>query len=163
MKNFIFAICGLLLASCAVNDNSQKNVAIIEKYVQAVENQNYEDMAAMLAEDYLGLGPSYRDSIKKPAALENWKNNVENLYESIKYNRSRNIAVTVPDGENKGEWVSNWAELEIKYKDGRGPITILANTIYQIENGKIKKSMTFYNEADALRQLGYVFINPENL
>ena len=31
------------------------------------------------------------------------------------------------------------------------------------KNGKIIKSLTFYNEADALEQLGYVFINPEDL
>ena len=53
--------------------------------------------------------------------------------------------------------------IKITYKDDRGAVTIWANTIYQIENEKIVKSFTFYNEADALRQLGYVFINPNDL
>lgn len=159
MKYLILAVFGTFLFGCTTNDNSAKNVALINKYVQSVEAEDSETMESLLAENYLGLGPSFGDSIRKPAALENWKDNVANLYESIKYNKSRNIAVTVPDGENKGEWVSNWAELNIKYKDGRGEVTIWANTIYQIENDKIIKSMTFYNEADALRQLGYVFVN----
>ena len=163
MKNFILAVFGLLLFGCAGNDNSQKNVALVEKYIQSVETEDYETMKSLLDENYIGLGPSYGDSIRKPAALENWKNNIENLYGIIKYNRSRNIAVTVPDGENKGEWVSNWAELNIKYQGDKGEVTIWANTVYQIENGKIIKSLTFYNEADALRQLGYVFINPNDL
>ena len=32
-----------------------------------------------------------------------------------------------------------------------------------IENGKIVKSFTFYNEADALEQLGYVFLDLDDL
>jgi hypothetical protein len=39
----------------------------------------------------------------------------------------------------------------------------MANTIYQIKDNKIVKSYTFYNEADVLEQLGYVFINPNDL
>ena len=68
--------------------------------------------------------------------------------------------MTIPEGDNKGEWVANWAELHIVYKNDRGAITIWANTNYLIEDGKIAKSITFYNEADALRQLGYKIIPP---
>ena len=165
MKNFLFAIIGIFIFGCMSNapDHSAENIALVEKYVHAVESRNHDIMESLLADDYLGLGPSYRDSTGKADAIANWKHNIENLYESIKYNRSRYAAVNIPDGENKGEWVSNWAELEIKYKDGRGPITIWANTAYEIKNGKIVKSYTFYNEADALRQLGYVFIHSDDL
>lgn len=166
MKNFILAVLGIFFLGCVGNtppDNSAKNLALVERYVKAVESKNYEVMDSMLAENYLGLGPSHGDSTNRTAALENWKHNIETLYENIKYNKSRNVAVTIADGENKGEWVSNWAELDILYKGDKGEVTIWANTIYQIENGKIVKSFTFYNEADALRQLGYVFINPKNL
>jgi len=49
------------------------------------------------------------------------------------------------------------------YKENNKEISILSNSVYLIKNGKILKSLTFYNEADALEQLGYVFINPEDL
>ncbi len=120
-------------------------------------------MESLLAENYEGFGPSVNDNIDKKGAIKNWKENVENLYESIHYSKSRVIAVNVPDGENKGEWVSNWAELKIVYKKDKKEVTIWANTVYQVENNKIIKSYTFYNEADVLEQLGYVFINPNNL
>jgi len=102
---------------------------------------------------------SVGDSVSKKDALENWKYNMTNFYESIKYTRYHNIAVTVKEGEEAepGEWVSNWAYCTIKYKDGRGPVYIWVNAVYKIENGKIVKSITFYNEADVLRQLGYHF------
>lgn len=160
MKNIFYAalIFGLFW-SCAPNDPSKENIALIENYIKAVENLDYDAMDNLLADSYLGIGPSRNDSIRKDQAISNWKTNVENLYEKISYTKSKNIAVKTPEGE----WVSTWADLTIVYKDDQKEISILANTIYQIENGKIIKSLTFYNEADALEQLGYVFINPEDL
>jgi ketosteroid isomerase-like protein len=156
-------IVPLFLACSPDGNHAEKNLQLIESYVQAVENMDFEAMENYLADDYTGFGPSFGDSVSRDQAIANWQDNVENLYESIKYNRSRNIAVTIDSGPNQGEWVSNWAELDIVYKDGKGEVTILVNTIYLIEEGKIAKSLTFYNEADALRQLGYVVIHPNDL
>ncbi len=154
----------LFLSRCTgSNDHTTKNVELINGYVKAVETLDYKAMETYLDDNYIGIGPSFGDSIRKSQAIENWKNNVENLYQTIKYNKSRNIGVTIAIGDNQGDWVSNWAELEITYKNNKGTVTIMANTIYQINNGKIVKSYTFYNEADALRQLGYVFLNPNDL
>ena len=153
-----------VIISCnSGSNNSEKNIALIEKYVRSVEDLDYLTMESLLDDNYFGYGPSYGDSIGKTQAVDYWKANVENLYESIKYNKSRNAAVTVTTGDNQGDWVSNWGELHIVYKNGKGEVNIWANTIYQIENEKIVKSYTFYNEADALSQLGYVFINPNDL
>ncbi|MDW7690696.1 nuclear transport factor 2 family protein [Flammeovirgaceae bacterium SG7u.111] len=152
----------VIFSSCEQKapDNSKENVALVESFVGAVEAMDHNAMESFLAENYVGLGPSYGDSTNKAQAVENWKYNSDNLYEKIQYNKSRSIAVVVPDGDNKGEWVSNWAELQITYKNRGGKVTILANSVYQVEDGKIVKSFTFYNEADALRQLGYSFVAP---
>jgi hypothetical protein len=153
----LFIVC-TLNASCSTKDAKlEQNTALIEKYVQAVENLEFETMNDLLDESYIGIGPSYGDSIYKEDVVKNWKFNVENIYKSIDYTKSRNIAVLVPDGENKGEWVSNWAELKIVYKNNQ-QATIWANTIYQVKNNKIVKSISFYNEADVLNQLGYTFV-----
>lgn len=158
-KLFLMIALGVLITSCATNDPSKENVALIQTYIKAVENLDYDAMDNILDDTYVGVGPSRGDSVSKTQAIANWKNNVENLYETISYSKSKNIAMKTPEGE----WVSNWADLTIVYKKDKKTFSILANTIYQIENGKIIKSITFYNEADALQQLGYVFINPEDL
>jgi hypothetical protein len=165
MRKILFPfLLTLLFAGCSVVDaGNSKNIALVEKYIRAVEQMDYEGMAALLSDDYIGYGPSYGDSIDKEQALEHWKYNIENLYDSIRYNRSRNVAVTIPDGVNRGEWVSNWGEVHIVYKHGRGAVTLWANSTYLIRDGQIVKSYTFYNEADALRQLGYLFCRPEDL
>ena len=165
MKKLLYLtlLLPLLMGCSSIGDNSELNLALIEKYIAGVENMEYDIMESILADDYQGLGPSIGDSIGKAQAIENWKLNVETLYEKIEYQRSRNMAVTVTSGDNQGEWVSNWAELYIEYNNDIGAVTIWANTIYKIENKQIVKSYTFYNEADALRQLGYVFSNPNDL
>lgn len=166
MKNqipLLILLSATIWGCTSVNEHSAENLDIVENYIHAVEELDHDAMDSLLDENYLGLGPSYGDSIGKSQAIENWKSNVENLYEKIDYTRSRNAAITIVSGENQGDWIANWAELNITYKDDRGTVVIWANSIYQIENKKIVKSYTFYNEADALEQLGYVFINPNDL
>ncbi|MCF8367020.1 MAG: ester cyclase [Bacteroidales bacterium] len=163
MKNLIFLavlIIGLVGCTTTNEKKNTENIDLVKSYVQAVENLDFESMSNFLDDNYLGMGPSYGDSIGKSDAVENWKWSVVNLYEKIKYDRSRFAAVTIPEGDNKGDWVANWAELTIDYKNG-GSVTILANSNYLVENGKIMRSITFYNEADVLRQLGYEMVLQE--
>ncbi|MEE4256325.1 MAG: hypothetical protein V2I47_04745 [Bacteroidales bacterium] len=164
MKKIIYLLIAIpLMISCSKGvKNAENNISVVESYIEAVENLDYETMETLLDESYQGLGPSFGDSISKDQALESWKYNVEHLYENIKYSRLQVAPVHIEQGYNRGEWVSSWAELQIKYKDGN-MVTIWANAAYKVENGKIVKTFTFYNEADALRQLGYVFINPNDL
>ena len=160
MKQFILLlVAGGTLFSCtsSIDNKGKENLAIAKRYLEAVETKNVVTMDSLLADNYMGYGPSVDDSTNKAEALANWKDNADNLYESIKYTRYQNIAVTVGEGEQAeaGDWVSNWAYLTIKYKDGRGPVNLWVNATYKIEDGKIVLSRTFYNEADVMRQLGY--------
>jgi len=165
MKKIIFSLLLLtiMIACSSTNKKTASNKLLIEKYVQAVENKDTATMDSLMDANYWGFGPSVGDSVNKTDAIGNWKNNIENLYENIKYSKSKNISVNVPEGINKGDWVSTWAELKITYKKDKKEVVVWANTIYQIENNKIIKSFTFYNEADVLEQLGFVFINPNDL
>ena len=162
MKQLILitAIC-LCLGSCNSSDDkkAEENLAIAKKYMEAVESNNAALMDSLLADNYMGYGPSVDDSINKADAIASWKYNAENLYGSYKYTRSESLAVTIKeDKTGAGEWVSNWALLTIKYKDGRGPVNVWVNVAYKIENGKIARSRSFYNEADVMRQLGYKMV-----
>jgi hypothetical protein len=159
MKQYILllAACASLFSCTSSNDKKKSdNIAVTKRYMQAVETNNVAAMDSLLADNYMGYGPSVGDSVNKADALANWKYNAQNLYESVKYSRYQNIAVTTTEEDEAlpGDWVSNWANVTIKYKDGRGPVNIMVNAVYKIENGKIVRSLTFYNEADAMRQLG---------
>ena len=153
---FIFLVlAGASNRSCSSGHTTEENIVLIDRYVTAVENKDVELMASLLHDDYKGYGPSVTDSTDKAQALESWKYLAEEYYEQIKYDALQNIAVTIDDGPQKGDWVSNWALLSLRFKDGRGPVKLYVNVVYRIENGQIIHSRTFYNEADVLRQLGY--------
>ncbi|MCU0369092.1 MAG: ester cyclase [Cyclobacteriaceae bacterium] len=165
MKKYIIlmALVAGLFAACTPNNSKKQaeNVDVVKSYVTAVENLDFESMDKLLDDKYMGLGPSYGDTIYKDQAIENWKYYVENLYEKIEYTRKQFAPVTIAEGDAKGEWVANWSEMHIVFKDGAGEVTLWANTNYMIENGKIVRSLTLYNEADALRQLGYQMVSVE--
>lgn len=165
MKKYIIlaALVAGLFAACTPNNSKKQaeNVDVVKNYVTAVENLDFESMDKFLDDKYMGLGPSYGDTIYKDQAIENWKYYVENLYEKIEYTRKQFAPVTISEGDAKGEWVANWSEMHIVFKDGAGEVTLWANTNYMIENGKIVRSLTLYNEADALRQLGYQMVFAE--
>ena len=164
MKKLLILLLLPWILGCDSEDLEEtQNIDTVKKYIKAVEEMDYETMASLLDERYQGLGPSINDSINKPKALENWKNSASELYEKIVYEKSRFIATKIEEGDNQGNWVANWAVVAIDYKNGSGSARLLANTVYQIDNGKIVKSYTFYNEADVLEQLGYVFIHPDDL
>lgn len=160
-KYIILAALVVGLFACTPNHSKMQaeNVQLVKNYVTAVENKDFEAMNNYLADNYMGLGPSYGDTIYKAQAVENWKSNVENLYEKIQYTRLQFAPVTITEGDAKGEWVANWSEMKIVFKDGLGEVTLWSNTNYQLDNGKIVRSLTLYNEADALRQLGYTMVS----
>lgn len=160
-KLALLAGLGLILFSCAPKtENNEAHLAVVQNYVKAVESLDYNAMSEYLDDNYLGMGPSFGDSINKTQAVESWKNNAENLYKKIEHTKSRFAFVNIPDGNAQGDWIASWSELKITYKNEQ-TIMIWANSNYLVNNGKIVRSLTFYNEADALRQLGYEFYIPE--
>ena len=166
MKQLIvLSIISISLFACTSSaDKKEKaNLAIAREYMKAVETMNVATMDSLLADNYIGYGPSVGDSINKIDAILNFKNNAENLYESFEYTRHKELAVTGSAGEAVGDWVLNWAYLTIKFKNENDPVHVWVNIVYRIENGKIVHSRTFYNEADVLRQLGYMITPPQEI
>lgn len=162
-KIAVFAGLALLVISCSNDDHgiNTDNISVVQQYIEAVQHKDVNAMSALLSDDYMGYGPSFYDSINKTDAIANWKNLAENLYDSIEYTRSFRFAAKLTEGPRPGDYVADWSSLKITYKDGRGPIYLNMSAVYRIENGRITNSRTFYNEADAYRQLGYEFVPPE--
>ncbi len=161
MKFFLPLIALIyILSACDQTANHDASIAVVDQYLQAVDNNDYELMESLLADHYVGLGPSIDDSTNKELALASWKWNSENLYEDVQYDRTQTFASTIEEGPNAGEWAYNWAHVTLTFKDGSGPVELLMNAVYKIEDGQIARSRTFYNEAEVWEQLGYRIFPP---
>lgn len=170
MKKNVTLFSALLIAlffvACNTNNtHEQENIALVEKYQKALKDHDVEAMTDVLADHYVGYGPSAGDSMNKADAILNWDYNMQHLYERIEFKRVENIAITNNNGKAQGHWVSSWGKLYLKFKEHGNEATIWSNTIHKIEDGKIVKTLIFYNEADALRQAGYkyIFTDPNRL
>lgn len=158
-KTILTLIVGLTLISCSTeNKVKEEKTTIVEEFITAVQNLDIESLNTLLDDNYINTGPNFGDSVEKPVALDNWKFNIDNLYESIDFNKSKTVPMTIQEGENKGEWVSNLAELNIVYQNGQ-EATTWTNTLYKIENDKIVKTLIFFNEGEVYEQLGFTFVN----
>jgi limonene-1,2-epoxide hydrolase len=152
----LFAMVTLLACNNAGNQQDIESIAIVEKYKAAVEAKDIKAMDSLLADNYMGYGPSVSDSTNKADAMANWKLSIDDLYESISFSNMQNLPKTITEsigGVAPGNWVSSWSLATFKYKDGRGPVQMWVNVEYRIENGKIVYTRTFYDEADVERQL----------
>ena len=90
MKHLIPILFVLAIFSCnPMTSKHEANIAIVKEYVKTVENMDFNGMEELLADNYMGYGPSDNDSMSKHQALENWKEHRENLYESIEYVRTQ--------------------------------------------------------------------------
>ena len=135
----LFILIGLIymITACTPpSDNTAASIEVVKKYLAAVDNNDYSAMESILADDYLGLGPSIDDSTNKEQALASWKWNAENLYESVNYERTQTFGSSIKEGPGAGDWAYNWTRVSITYKDGSGPVDLRMNAVYKIENGK---------------------------
>ena len=80
MKNLILVVLLTVLFWSCTSDSSKDNVALIENYIEAVENLDYEAMDDILDDEYLGIGPSSSDSINKENAIKIWIQYVDVFY-----------------------------------------------------------------------------------
>ena len=101
MKQLLsMVLISVTMYSCApgIASKENDNLAIAEKYMLAAETMNVSTLDTLLAENYIGYGPSVGDSTNKKDALATFRYNSENLYESFEYTRHKELAVTVNDG-----------------------------------------------------------------
>ena len=121
------------------------NMALVNKYLSAIEDHDTVTMASLLSANYKGYGPSIGDSASKQEAMGNWKYNFDHYYDTVKYNRYQNVALTMTKESDvePGEWVSNWAYCAIKYKDGRGTIKLWITPFTKLKMAKSQKAGYF--------------------
>ncbi len=79
---------------------SDENLALVTKFLTAIENLDTAAMSSLMADNYKGYGPSIGDSLPKSEILENWKYNFDHYYGTIKYLRQQLLASAVTENND---------------------------------------------------------------
>lgn len=163
--NYIMMVLlGIMIISCTdQNQAIQESLNVVEKFQMAFQDHDIETIKSVLADDYVGYGPSLSDSIRKDDALLIWENNLDYLYDKVEMNVAENVSISNVEAKGGGLWISSWGTLTLKFQNVSNEAIILANQIFLVKDGKIKKTIIFYNEADALRQAGYHYTFKETV
>ena len=53
------------------SNNEASNIALVEKYIESVENLDSKGMGNFLSDDYMGYGPSHNNEINKEDVINN--------------------------------------------------------------------------------------------
>ena len=127
---------------CSGQNKIESDIAVVDRYIQAVQSNNAQAMRKLLDYNYVGYLPSSSDSIGKEQALDNLAYGAEHLYEKIEYVQNVHLFVRAIDSPVSGSFVSDSCVVKITYKDGRGSVFFKLLVDYRIVKGKITFSRT---------------------
>ena len=130
------------IALCSGQGKIDEDIAVVDKYIQAVQSNNAQAVRNLLDNSYVGYLPSLSDSIGKEQALANLTYESEHLYEKIEYVQNVHLSVRGIDSPQSSSLVSDSCLVKITYKDGRGSVFFKLLVDYRIAKGKITFSRT---------------------
>jgi limonene-1,2-epoxide hydrolase len=143
------------------NNLGEQNKAVVDKFLLAMTAGDLKTAETLMAEDFKDYGASHSDSATKSQYLDIWKNNWEQHFSAIKYNRLIAISESFKEGPAVGDWVLEWGDANATYKNGRLPVTFKWHGVFRVKDGKVNLLSEFFNVADIMGQQGWKFVSPE--
>jgi len=167
MKRLIFpAIVLVGLASCSkpgppVDTVGEQNKALVQKYSEAIVRGDTADLESFLSDDFRSSGPAMKDSSNREQQVDSWKKNWRDSWASVNFDRQAMVAFTIPPGEkHPGDWVADWANITVKYKNRTPSATFFYHAVSRVKEGKIDRTIVYYNVNDILVQQGFTLTPP---
>lgn len=139
------------------NPTYEEDIKVVTDYVNAITNNNMAVVESLLADDYVGSGPSNGDTQTKAELIESWKEahkvrtNENNEYV---YNTFR-----VLEGDLKGDWVSVWGTYT--FTENGKDISLPYQFTAHVKDKKIQKSVIYYDNLAVIKAMGYEITPPK--
>ncbi len=138
------------------NPNAEADLKVVSDYIKQTAAGDIAKAKSLLADTYMEYGPGSKDSADVAKVVSDWEN-------SYKVTSNRSIGFVqqtfrVTSGPQKGDWVSVWGTYAFT-QNGKSvsfPLQITA----LVANGKIQRTIVYFNELDIITQLGYTITPP---
>jgi len=138
------------------NPNAEADLKTVGDYINALVAADYDKANSYLANNYMGHGPSPKDSANRDQTIAGWKENAKTQLNPKTSFVSQTFRVT--QGDQKGDWISVWGDYSFT-QNGK-----MVNFPYQftahVTNGKIDRSGVYYDRMYIMETLGYKLVPP---
>jgi len=133
------------------NPTAEEDLKVISDYINALTNNKMTVVSGLLADDYVGTGPSNEDTETKAEQIAGWKE-----AHKVRTDQKNDFVVNtfrVLDGDLKGDWVSVWGTY-IFNQEGVA-MTLPYQFTALVENGKISRSIIYYDRLAIREAMGF--------
>jgi ketosteroid isomerase-like protein len=141
----------------AENPNADADIKMVGDFLNSLVSGDLIKAKSLLAENFMGYGPSPADSSNVEQTINNWN-------ENYKHQLNRKVdfvtgTLRVLSGTSKGDWVLAWGTYSFT-QDGKD-ISFPFQYTAKVADGKIVGDMTYYDNMYILQKLGYKVTPPE--
>jgi ketosteroid isomerase-like protein len=142
----------------AENPNADSDIKLVEDYLNLLVSGDADKARSLLADNYMGYGPSPADSSNAEQNINSWKENYKTQM-NRKIDFQAALTVRILSGNYKGDWVDVWCvySLNMNGKDIGFPVQYTS----KVADGKIVADMTYYDNLYIVKKLGYTVTPPE--
>jgi len=139
------------------NPTANEDLKVVSDYLDALVNNKMAVVESLLSDGYVGTGPSDGDTETKAEHIANWKE--AHKVRTNEKNEYVTNTFRVLDGDLKGDWVSTWGTYSFR-EDGKD-IVLPYQFTADVKDGKIQRSVIYYDNLAVVNALGYTITPPE--
>ena len=138
-----------------ISENEEANMALAKEYMAATLAADGDKMSSLVNDGFMGYGPSATDSTNIAGAIATWEA-TKNARSDQSMGLAAMTALTVNEGNLKGDWVHAWGVYTAVDKETQQSYRVPWHSAIFIENNKISKSWGFYDRLAPSLQFGQV-------
>ncbi|MBW2937668.1 nuclear transport factor 2 family protein [Aureisphaera sp. CAU 1614] len=142
-----------------ISPNEEANIALVGNFIDALITNKSDALRSMVTAEYMMRGPSAKDSVNIDQLVSYWAVN-----DSLRSNQDAGIIIMTSlvanEGDLKGDWVHVWGTYTANLKGSDFSYNIPWHQVYQIDNGKITRTRTWYDRLDSALDMGTVVPAP---
>lgn len=133
--------------------SEEKSMENAKETVEAYETGNWDLLTENVAPDITFYNLGSHDSLSLDQTIQYWKKGRE-VATPVLSDDGAWLAVSVPEGPRKGNWILHWGNNTLTYPNGE-TISFPYHVALKFKNEKVSQAHFYYDNNRIIRALGY--------
>lgn len=140
--------------------SEEQAMATAKQTVEAYETGNWDLLSKNVTSEATFYNLGSHDSLTLDQTIQYWKKGRETATPVLAEDGAW-LAVSVPQGPRKGNWILHWGKNTLTYPNGE-TISFPYHVALKFENEKVSQAHFYYDNNRIIRALGYEIQPPLN-